>query len=128
MDINPLSRDEIKKWKKGNINVIVSTRDETKYFNPGGGVTLSGDNIQNVRICYHIISYIENVEEFLKEKVDDLIKFIKSYGKEIKPPLEFQLISFEFIGLNLKLEVIEKNSQVYLIFEENKKVQLLFKE
>ena len=47
-------------------------------------------------------------------------------GIDIKQSLDFQLNSFEFIGKNLKLEVFEKNSQVYILFEEGKQPKLFF--
>ncbi len=118
--------DEIKQWKKGNINVPATSKNGTTYFSPGGGVASSGDNIQNVRICYHIFDYIEGVEKFLKENINELIKLLNQYGKDIKSPMDFQLISLEFIGLKLRLDVIEKNSQIYIVFEEDQQPQLSF--
>ena len=35
-------------------------------------------------------------------------------------------ISFEFIGLKLRLDILEKNSQVYIVFEEDQQPQLSF--
>lgn len=118
--------EEIKQWKKGNINILPTSKDGTTFFSPGGGVVLSGDNIQNVRICYHIFAYIDVVEKCLKDNVSELIKLLRQNGKNVKSPMDFQLISFKFIGLKLRLEVFEKNSQVYILFEEGKLPQISF--
>jgi len=126
MEIIRATDDEIKQWKKGNINVPATSKDGTTYLNLGGGVALSGDNIQNVRVCYHIFDYIDVVEKCLKDNISELIELLHQYGKDIKLPLDFQLISFEIIELKLRLEVLEKNSQVHIIFEEGKQSQLSF--
>ncbi len=118
--------DEIKQWKKGNVNVAATTKNGTIYFPPGGGVASSGDNIQNVRICYHIFGVIDANEKWLRDNFTEFIETLKRNGKNIKKPLDFQLVSFEFIGINLKIEVLEKNSQVYIVFEERKQPMLSF--
>ncbi len=120
------SDDEIKQWRSVDINVPATSKNGTAYFGPGGGVASSGNNIQNVRICYHIFDYIDVVEKYLKDNISELIEFLRQHGKDVKPPIDFQLISFEFIELKLRLEVLEKNSQVYIVFEEGKQPQLSF--
>ena len=118
--------EEIKQWKKGNINILPTSKDGTTFFSPGGGVASSGDNIQNVRICYHIFDYIDVVEKYLKDNISKLIELLRQYGKVIKSTMDFQLISFKFIGLKLRIEVFEENSKVYIVFEEGKQTQLSF--
>ncbi len=124
IDATKTTNDEIKQWKKGNINAPATSKDGTLYFPPGGGVALSGDNIQNVRICYHIFDVIDADEEWLRENLTELIEILNRNGKVIKQPLDFQLVSFEFIGKNLKLEVFEKNSKTYIVFEEGNQPKL----
>jgi len=118
--------DEIKQWKKGNINVPATSKDGTTYFPPGGGVASSGDNIQNVRICHHIFRYLDMVEKFLRENVKELILLMKQHGKDVEASLEFELVFFEFIGLRLNFEILEKNSQVLIDFREGRRPRLLF--
>lgn len=119
--------DEIKQWKKGNINVVATSKNGTVYFPPGGGVASSGDNVQNVRICQHIFRYLDIVEKFLRENVKEFIELMNRNGKEVEKSLEFELISFEFIGLKLKIKILEKNTQVLIDFEEGKQPRLRFK-
>ncbi len=126
VDATKATDDEIKQWKKGNINVPATSKDGTLYFPPGGGVATSGDNIQSVRICYHIFEVIDADEEWLRENITEFIEILKRNSKDIKQPLDFQLISFEFIGKNLKLEVLEKNSKIYIVFEEGKQPQFFY--
>ena len=127
VEFESLSDNEIKQWRRGDINVLTRSKDGTGYFGPGVGVAISGDNIQNVRICQHIFRYLDIVEKFLKENIEKLIETVKQNGKEVEEPLEFELVSFEFIGLRLKIEILEKNTQVLIDFEEGKQPRLQFK-
>ncbi|KKN25526.1 hypothetical protein LCGC14_0883930 [marine sediment metagenome] len=126
LEFEASSDDEIKQWWRGNINVLTKSKDGTGYFSPGVGVATSGDNIQNVRICQHIFRYLDNVEEFFQENINNLIETMEQNGKKVDEPLEFELLSFEFIGLKLKIEVFEVNTQFMFDFEEGKQPLLHF--
>ncbi len=124
LEFEALSDDEIRQWWRGNINVLTKSKDGTGYFGPG--VAASGDNIQNVRICQHIFRYLDNVEEFFQENINKLIEMLKQNGKKVDNPLELKLVSFEFIGLSLRIEIIEKNTQFLMDFEEGRQPVLHF--
>jgi len=123
---NRLTDDEIRDWSTGRINVLATTRNGTPYISPGGGFTLSGDNIQNVRICHHIAKYLENIEVFIKENINELIELVKKNGKEMEPPLKFKLIFWEFVRNSEICEILEKNSEVSIKFEEGKQPLINF--
>jgi len=120
------SDDEIGQWWKGNINVLTKSKDGTGYFGPGVGVATSGDNIQNVKICQHIFRYLDNVEKFFQKTINKLIDTIEKNGKKLDEPLEFELLSFEFIGLKLIIKVLEVNNLIFFDFEEGKQPLLHF--
>lgn len=124
---NKATDDEIKKWKKGNINTIATAKDGTLYFPPGGGLTMSGDNIQHVRVCFHILRVIDNFEGWLRENVTNFLESLKCYGKSTNKPLHFQLLSLEFVGENLKVMVLEKNSEACVEFKEGSEPKLHIK-
>lgn len=56
----------------------------------------------------------------LKRKHSLFIEKLNKYRKQIKFPLDFQVIFFRFIGSKLKLVVIETNLKVQIVFEEDK--------
>ena len=126
VEFEVMSDNEIKQWWSGNINVLTKSNDGTGYFSLGGGVAASGDNIQNVRICQHIFRYLDIVENIVKGNMEKFIETLEKNGKKVESSLEFELISFEFIGLKLIVEVIEKNNQVLIDFEEGKQPLLFF--
>jgi len=66
------------------------------------------------------------VEKFLRENVKELILLMKQHGKDVEASLEFELVFFEFIGLRLNFEILEKNSQVLIDFREGRRPRLLF--
>ena len=67
------------------------------------------------------------VEKFLRENVKEFIELMNQNGKEVETHLEFELVSFELVGLKLKIEILEKNTQVLIYFEEGNQPQLRFK-
>lgn len=54
------------------------------------------------------------------------IETLEKNGKKAENFLEFELISFEFIGLKLKVQVLERNNKVLIDFEEGKQLLLFF--
>ncbi|MBD3350055.1 MAG: hypothetical protein GF364_01035 [Candidatus Lokiarchaeota archaeon] len=121
------SDEEIKQWMRGYINVPPKTKNGTAYFGPGSGFTLSGDSIDNVRTCHHIFRCLESTEGYLRDNATEFVKLSDQMGAQVGGSLEFRMDLFELIGSRVRFEILEKNSQVWVDYEEGKPLRLRIK-
>lgn len=120
---NSISNEDRKKWRKGGINTVISVNDGTTYALIGGGITLSNNNLQNVRYTYFILNILDEIENYLNLNIEEICRKIKQKGGEIGKILRFTLYDISLYSIPIESCLIELNSRHCLIFYNNNLVK-----
>jgi hypothetical protein len=118
VEFNP-SDENIGELREGNVNVILQMADGTIYPPLGGGFMTSGVSAEAVHTSNYYVHLIRNVEKYVTDNLENLVKDAEKDGVIIGPKLHFNLIELR----NDSVSIGERNSRYVFKFPIARKSQ-----
>ena len=86
-----LSDEEIKELRKKKINYFIGMDDGTTYSSPGGGNTLAGTNIFDVRANHYYLNWVDRMQQKIIKEFPEIENRARERGIPFGKPPRFEL-------------------------------------